>query len=141
MAIIHSIMRKQKQTGMMERTICHHFSSKLTWKSKKEPVFDRKFCLNGQEIDQKQGLVNYQPPLNLNRNSISLPQNMAQMQKRTKLKKKQIILKNIDPFQKERTKFVLQNVFCLQKIKIFLIVEIVILFLIAFIYKILIDVS
>ena len=29
------------------------FSSKLTWKSKKEPVFDRKFCLNGQEIDQK----------------------------------------------------------------------------------------
>lgn len=33
------------------------FSSKLTWKSKKEPVFDRKFCLNGQEIDQKQGLV------------------------------------------------------------------------------------
>lgn len=33
------------------------FSSKLTWKSKNEPVFDRKFCLNGQEIDPKQGLV------------------------------------------------------------------------------------
>ena len=38
------------------------FSSKLTWKSKKEPVFDRKFCLNGQEIDQKQGLVITSPP-------------------------------------------------------------------------------
>jgi hypothetical protein len=38
------------------------FSSKLTWKSKKEPVFDRKFCLNGQEIDQKQGLVITRPP-------------------------------------------------------------------------------
>ena len=43
---------------MMEK---NHLSS-LTWKSKKEPVFDRKFCLNGQEIDQKQGLVITSPP-------------------------------------------------------------------------------
>lgn len=32
------------------------FSSKLTWKSKNEPVFDRKLCLNGKEIGE-QGLV------------------------------------------------------------------------------------
>lgn len=29
------------------------FSSKLSWKSKKEPVFDRKFCLNGKETEKK----------------------------------------------------------------------------------------
>lgn len=29
------------------------FSSKLSWKSKKEPVFDRKFCLNGNETEKQ----------------------------------------------------------------------------------------
>lgn len=29
------------------------FSSKLSWKSKKEPVFDRKFCLNGKETEKQ----------------------------------------------------------------------------------------
>lgn len=33
------------------------FSSKLTWKSKKEPIFNRKFCLNGEEISLKEGFV------------------------------------------------------------------------------------
>lgn len=33
------------------------FSSKLTWKSKKEPVFNRKFCLNGEEISLKEGFI------------------------------------------------------------------------------------
>lgn len=33
------------------------FSSKLTWKSKKEPVFNRKFCLDGEEISLKEGFV------------------------------------------------------------------------------------
>ena len=47
---------------MEKNHLSSHFSSKLTWKSKKEPVFDRKFCLNGQEIDQKQGLVITRPP-------------------------------------------------------------------------------
>lgn len=31
------------------------FSSKLTWKSKKEPVINRKFTLNGKEIDSEFG--------------------------------------------------------------------------------------
>lgn len=33
------------------------FSSKLTWKSKSDPVFNRKFCLDGKEIDYSKGFV------------------------------------------------------------------------------------
>lgn len=31
------------------------FSSKLTWKSKKKPLFDRKFCLNGKDNGLQSG--------------------------------------------------------------------------------------
>ena len=33
-----------------------NFSSKLTWKSKKEPVFNREFLLNGKKIDTQYGV-------------------------------------------------------------------------------------